>query len=51
MQVLEQMISTYEINSYLVGMYIKLTALMADTSDPGQIQALGKMFKKFAYAD
>jgi hypothetical protein len=50
-EVLETMIEKFEINSYLVSMYIKLMALTIDASDPEQISKIGKIFKKHAYAD
>ena len=50
-EILDRVISRFEVNAHLVSTYIKLEALMVDCKEPGQVIKIGKILLRYAYAD
>jgi len=50
-EILDTVISRFEVNAHLVSAYIKLEALMTDCEEPAQVVKIGKILLRYAYAD
>ena len=48
---LDEVIGKFSVNANLVGLYIKLVALMVDGNDAEDVKKLGRIVRKYAYAD
>lgn len=51
MEVLDDIIGKFAVNANLVGLYIKLVALMVDGADAEDVKKMGRIARKYAYAD
>ena len=51
MEALDDVIAKFAVNANLVGLYIKLVALMVDGADAEDVKKMGRIARKYAYAD
>jgi len=49
--ILHKVITRFEINANLLSLYIKLSALITDTSNLDDLQNIGKILVKYSYSD
>lgn len=50
-ELLDDVLSKFAVNANLVGLYIKLVALMVDGADAEDVKKMGRILRKYAYAD
>lgn len=51
MELLDDIINKFDVNANLVSLYIKLVALMVDCEDANDLAKIGRITRKYAYAD